>query len=167
MSDANVIFIYDGTNYKILCNTKDKLRDICQKFAIKAEIQMNFLIFLYGGNQMNLDLRFKDLANSIDLSNKEMKVLVYRNGNEEYVCPNCQEKVKLHPEKIDELVSAYNNIKDSINGIKWQIENIIKNCTIKEINIQLDNINILLQTINDKFKKIMINSKIYFKRVII
>ena len=111
MSEAKVIFNYEGTDCTIQCRTDDKLRDICQNFAFKAKIHMNLLIFLYGGNQLNLDLRFKEIANSIDISNKKMKVLVYRKGNDEFICPNCGEKVKLNTEKIDELALAYNNIK--------------------------------------------------------
>ena len=38
---------------------KDKMKDIYQKFAIKVEKNINSLVFLYGGNQLNFDLRTK------------------------------------------------------------------------------------------------------------
>ena len=47
MSQANAIFTLDGSNYIIQCSKEDKMRDICQKYAIKMNINMNSLIFLY------------------------------------------------------------------------------------------------------------------------
>ena len=56
MSAANVIFILDGIEVNIQCTSKEKMRDICQKYTMKIKINMNSLIFLYGGNQVNMDL---------------------------------------------------------------------------------------------------------------
>ena len=59
MSQANVIFTLDGANLTIQCSKSDKMRDICQRFAIKSEKNINSLIFLYSGNQLNLNLTSK------------------------------------------------------------------------------------------------------------
>ena len=50
MGNNNVIFTFDGREIAIQCSNDDKMRDVCQKFAVKAETNINSLIFLYGGN---------------------------------------------------------------------------------------------------------------------
>ena len=112
-------------------------------------------MFLYGGNQLNFDLRFIDQASLIDRENNKMRILVYKNEEDGFICPKCGEKIKLNTEKIDDIILSNNNIKDNIIGIKAQIENIINsnNSSVNLINIQLKNINILLNTINEDIKK--------------
>ena len=82
MSEAKVIFSLDGDDLTIECSTDDKMRDICQKFASKIDKNIDSLIFLYGGVQVNFGLSFKEQANSLD--NNQMKVLVHKNKDEEY-----------------------------------------------------------------------------------
>ncbi len=36
------------------------MKDICNKFAVKADININSLLFMYGGNKINYELTFKD-----------------------------------------------------------------------------------------------------------
>ena len=54
MSNAKVIFTLECINLTIQCLTEDKMRDICQKYSSKVKIHMNLLIFLSGGNQLNM-----------------------------------------------------------------------------------------------------------------
>jgi Fe2+ or Zn2+ uptake regulation protein len=129
------------------------MKDICQKYATKIGADMNSLLFLYGGNQLNMELRFNEQANSIDKNNKEMRILSYRNEKEGFICPKCGEKIKLNSEIIDDLIKTNNNIKDIINGIQFNIENIIKISMMNTINIQLKNFIILLNDVNEKVKK--------------
>ena len=126
MSEAKIIFNFEGRNLTIQCSLEDKIKDICQKFATKIDSNINSLIFLYGGNKMNMELKFKEQANSMDIDNKEMKVLVYKRENDDFTCPHCNTKFKLNTEKIDEIILINNNIKDIINEIKFTIDNIIK-----------------------------------------
>ena len=56
MGNNNVIFTFDGREIAIQCSNDDKMRDVCQKFAVKAETNINSLIFLYRGNQVNMNL---------------------------------------------------------------------------------------------------------------
>ena len=131
MSEAKIIFNFEGIDIIIQCSIEDKIKDICQKFATKIESNINSLLFLYGGNQMNMELKFKEQANLMD---NEMKVLVYKNENDDIRCPHCNKKIKI--EKIDDIILSNNNIKDTINGIKLNIDNIIKICP-NNISIQL------------------------------
>ena len=141
MSEAKIIFELEGFNISILCSIEDKIKDICQKYVTKIESDINSLLFLYGGNQINMELKFKEQANLMDINSNEMKVLVYKNENDDIICPHCNKKIKI--EKIDDIILSNNNIKDTINGIKLNIDNIIKLCP-NNISIQLKNINVLL-----------------------
>ena len=153
MSEAKVVFIIDGAELTIQCTPEDKIRDICQKYSAKIETNMNSLLFLYGGIKLDMDLRFKEQANSFDRSNNAMKVLVYKEDADDFTCPHCGEKIKLNTEKIDEIISSNNNIKDTIDGIKFNIHNIIKISTTNMVNIQLKNISTLLNNIIEDIKK--------------
>jgi len=153
MSKANVVFTLGGTNMIIQCSKSDKMRNICEKFAVKSEKNINSLVFLYSGNQLNLDLTFEEHANSLDKTNNEMKVLVYETENGGFICNNCGVKIKLNTKKIDELIQSFNNIKDTIEGIKLNIDNLIKLSTMNSMNIQLKNINFLLGSVNEDIKK--------------
>ena len=88
----------------------------------------------------------------IDKERNEMKILVYKNEDNEYICPKCGEKIKLNI--TDDIILSINNIKDVIDGIKLNINNIIKISSNKSINIQLKNINLIINTLNEDIKKI-------------
>ena len=96
MSKAKTIFIFNGANLTIQCTTNDKMRDICQNFSTKINKDMNSFVFLYGGNLVNLELSFNSQASKIDRENKEMKILVYNNEDEIFICPKCGEIIKLN-----------------------------------------------------------------------
>ena len=102
---------------------------------------------------MNMQLKFKGVANSIDINNKEMKVLVYKKENDDFICPNCNTKIKLNTEKLDDIILSINNIKDTINGIKLNMDNIIKSSKDNNISIQLKNIIMVLNIINEDINK--------------
>ena len=153
MSEAKIIFDLNDIKVSIQCSQEDKIKDICQKYATKIESNINSLLFLYGGNQINMELKFKEQANIIDINNKEMNVLVYKKGNNDFICPNCNKKIKLNTENIDDIILINNNIKDIINGIKFNIDNIIKLSINNNISFQLKNINIVLDTINENMNK--------------
>ena len=50
MSEAKIIFNFEGRDLTIQCSPEDKIKDICQKCATKIDSNINSLIFLYGGN---------------------------------------------------------------------------------------------------------------------
>ena len=83
-----------------------------------------------------------------------MRVLVYKEDADDFACPHCGEKIKLNTEKIDEIISSNNNIKDTIDGIKFHIDNVIRISTANIVNIQLKNITVLLNSLNEDIKKI-------------
>ena len=122
MDKANAIFSYDSNKVTIQCSKEDKMKDICQKYANKIQINLNSLIFLYGGDKINFALSFNEQATLIDRNDGLMKILVYKNESNEYICPKCGEKIELNTEKINNVILSYNNIKETITGIKFQLE---------------------------------------------
>ena len=63
MQKANVKFTFEQQNVIIQCSTDDNMKDICQKYANKMELDINSLIFLYAGGNLNFQLSFKEQAN--------------------------------------------------------------------------------------------------------
>ena len=122
MSEVKVVFNFGGVDMTIQCTKEEKMKNICQKYGTKLQRNINTLIFLYGGNQLNFELSFEEQASSLDRANKVMKVLVYTKETDEFTCPKCGEKVKLKTEKLDELISSNNNIKDKIEGIVFNLD---------------------------------------------
>jgi len=161
---SKVTFVFGGVEVIIQCTKEEKMKDICQRYANKIERNVNSLIFLYGGSNLNFELSFKDQANIMDKERNEMSVLVYKNENDEYICPKCGEKIKLNIK--DDIILSINNIKDVINGIKLSIDNIIRISKDNMINIQLKNVNYLIlntlnvdiKNINDKINNILSNN---------
>ena len=154
MTEAKVIFNLEGIDVTIQCSKNEKMKDICQKYVNKIDKNINSLIFLYGGNQLNFNLNFTEQANRIDKERNLMKILVYKNEDNEYICPKCGEKIKLNTEKIDDIILSINNIKDTINGTKSNIDNIIKLSKDNLMNNQLKNVNLILNTLNEDINKI-------------
>ena len=124
-----------------------------QKFVSKINKNLNSFIFLYGGSQLNFELTFKELATPFDLNNNEIKVLVYESENSNIMCPKCGEIIKVNKEILDDVILSNNEIKDTINGINLQIENIIKTSSMFSMNNQFKNINKMLCMINEDINK--------------
>ena len=86
MTQAKVIFNFEGIDVTIQCLTNEKMKDICQRYSNKIGKSINELIFLYGGNQLNYNINFKEQANVIDRERNIMKVLVYKKEQNENIC---------------------------------------------------------------------------------
>ena len=87
MSEANVAFTLNGDKIVIQCKKEEKMKEICERYSRKININMNLLVFIYDGNQLNLELNFNEQATLLDKNNNEMNVLVYKK-EEEFICPN-------------------------------------------------------------------------------
>ena len=135
MEGVNIIFTLDGVELTIQCTQNDIMKDICQNYANKITRNINTLVFLYGGNQLNFNLKFKDVIT--DKESNEMKILVYSNENDEFICPKCGEKIKLNTEKIDDIILSINNLNKTIDSAKLMLENVIKISTVNNVNVQL------------------------------
>ena len=153
MEEAKVIFCLDGNNLLVIqCSKENKMRDICEKYATKINKNLNSLTFLYEGCHVNLELSFKDQATHFNINNNEMKILVYENKNYNIIYTKSREIIKINKEKIEDIKSFNNEIKDNINEMNLQIENEIKTSSNISMNIQLKN-SIKLSQINQEVDK--------------
>ena len=111
---SQVDFKYNGLSLVIQCNENEKLKNICQQFCEKAQIDKNKIFFSYNGkagNEFNEELIFNQMINSIDKSENKMTILVNNINQEkkesiiqsnEIICPKCGEicKIKFNNYKI-------------------------------------------------------------------
>jgi hypothetical protein len=76
---AKVVFSFEGTKMDILCNINDKMEDIIKSFSSKINVDMNKLIFLYGGNKLDdYENRLENIINSEDIKNNQINILAYK-----------------------------------------------------------------------------------------
>ena len=140
---AKVIFQYNSQTIEIQCKISDTFNDICKSLINKVNIDEDKLIFLYGGNQINKELTFEKLANSMVLPKKEMNVLVYdldktfvnnniKNDNEDEDLEIEIEEIK---NKVNEILSKYlgdrKYVKNKIS--KWR-DAIMNDCKSVLVN---------------------------------
>ena len=146
---AEIIFKYNGIDTLIQCQIQDKFKNICQKFCIKSQNNINNLIFIYGGEILNLDLEFNQVANQIDKINLKMNILVYdKNTNiknekiiksKDIICPKCGEKCIIDFREYKIVLNNCKNKDESIISINEfeKTQNIDENkiiCNICNIN---------------------------------
>ena len=151
---AKVVFSFNGNEIIIQCTKEDKMKDICNKFATKIDININSLLFLYNGNKINYEQTFKQHANSIDNNNSQMNLLVYQIKNEGIKCKKCGETIDL--DIIDNIIKYNNEQKETIIEMNNQIDNIINLNNINDIKRKVKVINLMLndlRTENDKCLK--------------
>ena len=73
---AQVNFDYNGRSIMVLCNKNDTMRNIFQKFALKANVDINSIYFVYSGNYIvNQDLTFDQVSNYDDRIRNTMNIL--------------------------------------------------------------------------------------------
>ena len=72
-------FNYSGNRILILCSLDEKMRNICQKFAVKAQVNVDSKIYICENKTLsinpNLNLSFGEQINSKDTNDKEIMVL--------------------------------------------------------------------------------------------
>ena len=147
-----VVFTFEGIRIEMQCMKEDKMRDICMKLGNKINKDINNLIFLYDGNIINTELKYKDIINSMS---DEMNILVYEKEKEGIICPKCGECINIDNNNIN------NKIRDNLIGIKDQIEiiNNSNNITINKIKSQLQNIIIVIDNMLKQIQNNDMNNK--------
>ena len=152
---AEIIFIYEGKSLTIQGNKNQTMKDICSSFCTKIKKNLNSLIFLYGGDNLNFD----KTLNEITKENK-ISILVYDNEND--LCSKCGRL--LNNKKIDDIILLNENITDALFGLYSQIENIINDINnkkdIKYVNSQLKNIKVILNKTTEDIKNMNSELKI-------
>ena len=148
---AEIIFNYEGNEIVIQCDIDEKIEDIINRFLIKANNNKTYnLVYLYNGQLINKELKFKEQENNVDNKRMKMDILVTKIEespncvkniiSKDVICPECKENIILNFEdyKIN-LQGCKNNHKyDSILLDKFgETQKITLNgikCNICEIN---------------------------------
>ena len=77
MTNVNFSFNYKGSKILIQRNLEDKVKEICQKFLIKINQDIESKIYIYEGKLLDLDLPFNKQCNLKNIFNEEITILVY------------------------------------------------------------------------------------------
>ena len=152
MANPTVTFNLEQTEITVQCLKTETMRTIIQRFETKIQQSADSYVYLYSGGQVNMDLTFEQQANHLDRENNQMKILVYNTESNGIKCPYCGIQIKLG-EDLDDIIKAYNNLHETINGLKLTLESIIKTSVNNPMNAQLKIINMTLNTVNEDIKK--------------
>ena len=95
MSEAN--FIYNGNQTVILCQEKDNIKEVFQKFKNKVNIENKEVIYLYNGNKISDENKtieqifhkksFNILVYNVDNASTNTNIRAY---SKEVICPECK-----------------------------------------------------------------------------
>ena len=159
---SNIIFIFENKTLEMQNNKDDLMKNICQKFANKINKDIDSLIFLYDGREINFQLTINEQAKEIDKKEGQMKILVYLKlddnnqkkeiKNKEIICPKCEEICLLNIKdyKIT-LYDCKNNHKYD-NILLDEYEN-IEYINLSKIICDICKNNNILKTFNNQFYK--------------
>ena len=147
---TEITFIYEQQNIIIQCNKEQKMEYICNNLSHKINIDINSLVFLYGGNKLNLDKTYSEITKE-----NKINILVYKIEDE--ICSKCGGRI-INNKILDNILILNQNINNKLNGLKSLIElmmnDMINKKDINYMNNQLININIILNNIlNEDIKK--------------
>ena len=133
MSEEKVIIIYNGLKTILLCSMYEKMDDILKKYGTKIKKDINELYFIYDGNEINKEKKYKEIINSIDKDKKEMIILAYNINN--YIIG----EIEINEDNINKDIRIINTFEewkrelyDEEDDYKYENEKEIKdNCEIK------------------------------------
>ena len=71
-------FMYNQHVVEIHSNLEDKMKDLCNRYINKSaiKIDINSIVFIYSGNEVNKELKLSELINHFDKERKEANILV-------------------------------------------------------------------------------------------
>ena len=102
---SNIIFVFRGIETTIQCNVEEKLKDIYKRFEIKTKLDIDIskLYFLYNGNNIDINLSFKNIINKVDIKTNTIKILIQE------IIENMQNKKIIKSKEITIFLSFYKN----------------------------------------------------------
>ena len=119
MNNQKVEFYYNGVTTVIHCSEKEIMKDIVQKFCVKATIDKSTIYCLYEGNILDEEILLENILRSKNKDDK-IVILVYPLSNQtiikeqtvkpsNIICPECQDIaiIKIKDYKIE--INCKNN----------------------------------------------------------
>ena len=104
---VEIEFNFEGEKINIQSKSDEKLKEIMNRFSIKADRKLENLYFLYGGKILNEDLSFSEQASEQDKKRNAMSVIVSTkadaNSEEDesfkrskyIICPECNNNCRI------------------------------------------------------------------------
>ena len=120
MCEAKAIFIINGISTTFTCEANEKFKDIFQRLAIKLNLNINKMTFLYNGDIINPESKFEEVISREDKINNIMKnIIVDKMNNEEIkeekkilskyiICKECKEVASIKIENYRINISCRN-----------------------------------------------------------
>ena len=141
---AKAEFIGNGTTKIIQCNENDKLEKIIDRYCVKIEKNKEEMIFFYGGNIIDEQKTFNEIAGSEDKQRKQISIIINDNKinkNNEFkkskliICPKCN---KIAIIEIKDYKIKLNDFNDNHTFDYISFSDFIKNQLIDESKIISD-----------------------------
>ena len=169
---ATIDFTYNSIVSTIQCNKNEKIKEICNRFSIKIEKNIDDIYFVYDGSKLDNNLfekEFDNIANNIDKERNKMNILAYdlneqitddnMKQSKEIICPKCKEstRIKIEDYKIILFDCKNGHIIDNLTFDKFEESQIIDESKIICANCQQNNKS---NTFGNEFYKCN-NCKIY------
>ena len=159
---SNIIFIFENKTLEMQNNKDDLMKNICQKFSDKINKDIDSLIFLYDGREINFQLTINEQAKEIDKKEGQMKILVYSKlddnnqkkeiKNKDIICPKCEEICLLNIKDYKIILYDCKNNHKYDNILLDEYEN-IENINLSKIICDICKNNNILKTFNNQFYK--------------
>ena len=116
MSEEKVIIVYNGLKTILLVSMNETMEDILKKYGTKIKKDINELYFIYDGNEINKEKKYKEIINNIDKDKKEMIILAYNMNN--YIIG----EIEINEDNIKKDIRIINTFEEAKRTYKWYDE---------------------------------------------
>ena len=113
MSEEKVIIIYNDIKTILLCSMNETMEDILIKYVSKIKKDINELYFIYDGNEINKEKKYKEIINDIDKDKKEMIILAYNINN--YIIG----EIEINEDNINRNIRIINTFEEFKRQERW------------------------------------------------
>ena len=108
MSEEKVIIIYNGLKTILLVSMNETMEDILKKYVTKIKKDINELYFIYDGNEINKEKKYKEIINNIDKEKKEMIIFAYNIIDNNYIIG----EIEINEDNINEDIRIINSFEE-------------------------------------------------------
>ena len=153
-----VNFIYKGQIIPVQCTKNVKMKEIFEKFEIKANLENNSVFYLYNGNKLDKDMKLEEILGNNDINN-DINIIVnsiddIKNNNliksKYIICPECKENIRFRIKDYKIKLYDCKNGHNIDNILLEEYEN-TQNIDISKIICNICNKNNKSNTYNNEF----------------
>ena len=129
----NIEFDYNKEITIIQAKTKDKFKDVINKYIQKSFLDLNFLSFLTNDKEINPENEVEKIMNEKNKEYKYLRVIVQViDKSKEIICPECQEpcKLRINNFKLELFDCKNKHVHNNINIKDFPLTQKINNSKI-------------------------------------